>query len=182
MTIITLETVVGWLRNRGDGLYGGEAVSQLEHALQCATLAQASGATPELVIAASLHDIGHLSDKDDDRGHPHELIAAQLLSGLFPPAVVEPIRLHVSAKRYLCAIDPLYWSGLSEISKRSLEWQGGPFSPEGAASFIAQPYAQDAVALRGWDDLAKTPGAFTLSLDHLIPIMWSLATDVPETA
>lgn len=177
MTAWTLETISGWLRERGSGPYGGEAVTQQAHALQCATRALADGAGQALITAAFLHDIGHLSDSADDRRHPHERIAARMLESLFPPAVTEPIRMHVDAKRYLCAAEPLYWCGLSEASRRSLEWQGGPFSADEAAAFIATPFAEDAVRLRRWDDAAKVPGAPTYSLDHFLTIMSSQSTE-----
>lgn len=182
MSTIATDTIVHWLRHRADGLYGGEAVTQQAHALQCATRALADGAKPELITAALLHDIGHLADAADDRRQPHEQLAARMLAGLFPPSVTEPIRLHVDAKRYLCAADPLYWSGLSEASRHSLEWQGGPFTPDEAAGFIAEPYAMDAVRLRQWDDAAKIPGAPTYSLDHFLTIMCSVSIDIPESA
>jgi phosphonate degradation associated HDIG domain protein len=172
---MTLETIVGWLRHRADGKYGGEAVSQLEHALQCATLAHADGASARLVTAALLHDIGHLSDHEsNDIDYPHGELAAHLLKNLFGLAVTEPIRLHVDAKRYLCVVDPFYWSGLSDVSKRSLEWQGGAYNAPEAAAFILQQYADDAVRLRRWDDAAKVAGAATPDLDHFVKIMQSV--------
>ncbi len=169
--IATLDTVLGWLRHRANGFYGGEAVTQLEHALQCASLAQAAGAAPALVAAALLHDIGHLADNGGDEKCPHGTLAARLLGGLFGPDVTEPIRLHIDAKRYLCATDPSYWSGLSAASKRSLEWQGGLFLRDDAAAFIAQPYSGDALRLRRWDDAAKVLGAPTQALEAFIPVM-----------
>ncbi|MES2536446.1 MAG: HD domain-containing protein [Pseudomonadota bacterium] len=171
---VTLETVVQWLRHRADGMYGGEAVTQLQHALQCATLAQAEGASVALVTAALLHDAGHLAINSDDVSHPHAEMAAHLLGDLFHPHVTEPIRLHVDAKRYLCAVDPLYGAGLSRASRRSLEWQGGAFSPAEAEVFIASAFAGDAVRLRRWDDAAKVPGAVTADLDHFIKLMQPL--------
>ena len=92
------------------------------------------------------------------------------LKRLFGPAVLTPIRLHVDAKRYLCATDAGYWASLSEDSKRSLELQGGTYSAADAAEFIAQPYAQDAVKLRRWDDLAKVAGRTTPDLAHFLEI------------
>lgn len=181
MSALTLDVIADWLRHRGGGMYGGEAVSQLEHALQCAALAQAEGAGSELVTAALLHDLGHLAEDVDDIMQPHERLGARLLREVFPPAVIEPIRLHVAAKRYLCAIDPLYWCALSDMSKRSLEWQGGAFSPSEAVEFIAQPYAEDAVRLRHWDDAAKVVGADTPPLDHFIAIMWSVSLNTQES-
>jgi phosphonate degradation associated HDIG domain protein len=172
--MVTLENVIDWLRHRAGGLYGGEPVTQLEHALQCAALAQGEGANGELTVAALLHDIYHLADGTNDEEQPHDRKGAQMLSALFGPAVTEPVRLHVEAKRYLCAVDPQYWAGLSDMSKRSLMWQGGPFSAEQAAAFIWQPYAKEAVRLRRWDDSAKVIGKPTPSLDEFIPIMGSL--------
>lgn len=178
--MITPGTVIDWLRHRANGLYGGEAVTQLEHALQCAALAQGEAAGGELVTAALLHDIYHLAESADDTVLPHDRMGAQMLSSLFTPAVTEPIRLHVNAKRYLCAVEPQYWSWLSEASKQSLMWQGGPFSADQAQAFIGQPYAKDAVRLRRWDDAAKIVGKETPLLDDFIPIMRSLALDIPE--
>lgn len=149
---------------RGNDRYG-ESVTQQAHALQCAALAEAEGAPASLVTAALLHDIGHMLHGDpkgaaarnmDDR---HERIGAGWLARAFPPSVAEPVRLHVDAKRYLCAVDPAYHDGLSAASAHSLALQGGPFAADAAARFIAQPFAEEAVRLRLWDDLAKVPGA-----------------------
>lgn len=169
--ILNIDTIVDWLENRGGGMYGGEAITQREHALQCATLAQKSCASPALVTAALLHDLGHLADTENDRRHPHGEIAATLLSGLFPRSVTEPVRLHVDAKRYLCAADPLYWHGLSPASKQSLEWQGGPFLSAAAAAFIAQPFSADAIQLRKWDDEAKVIGVVTPTVADFVAVM-----------
>lgn len=160
----------------GAAQYGGEAVTQLQHALQCAHLAELSGAGPELITAALLHDLGHLlstktevqSQTEDD---VHQYIAIPFLRGVFPDAVIEPIRLHVDAKRYLCMADAGYWAALSPTSQRSLELQGGPFSPEQAAAFIERPYATDAVALRRWDDQAKNPAATPPTWVHYAALM-----------
>jgi phosphonate degradation associated HDIG domain protein len=168
----TWQTLIDILRDRGHAQYDSEAVSQLAHALQCATLAEQHGSSPALISACLLHDIGHLlhglGDDTTLRGidDRHEYRAIPALRNLFPPAVTEPIRMHVAAKRYLCAVDEAYWQGLSTASKRSLELQGGIFTPEAAAMFIAKPYAQDAVRLRQWDDRAKAPEARTPALDH----------------
>jgi phosphonate degradation associated HDIG domain protein len=170
-TVIELDTVLDWLRHRANGLYGGEAVTQLEHALQCAALAQAAGAAPALVTAALLHDIGHLADSGGDEKSPHGKLAARLLGGLFGRNVTEPIRLHVDAKRYLCATDPSYWASLSDASKRSMEWQGGLFSRDAAETFIELPYANDAIRLRRWDDAAKVLGAPAPALETFVPVM-----------
>ena len=173
--MLNIETIIDWLSRRAGGLYGGEPVTQLEHALQCASRAQADGATPSLVTAALLHDLGHLSDTPDDARHPHEELAASQLQPLFGAAVTEPIRLHVAAKRYLCVSDPAYWTNLSPMSKQSLEWQGGAYTVAQAASFIIQPHASDAVRLRQWDDASKIPGQSTGSLPHFVAIMLGVA-------
>ncbi|MEN3290806.1 MAG: hypothetical protein V7642_59 [Burkholderiales bacterium] len=177
--MVSLDKIVDWLRHRAGGLYGGEPVTQLEHALQCASLAQGEGAGVELIVAALLHDIYHLADGTNDEEQPHDKMGAQMLAGLFGPGITEPIRLHVEAKRYLCSVDPHYWAGLSEMSKRSLMWQGGPFSAEQAAAFIRQPYAGDAVRLRRWDDSAKVIGKPTPALDEFVSIMGSLVIAEP---
>jgi len=156
----------------GGNEYGGERVHQLEHALQCAALAEAEGAEPTLVTAALLHDIGHLlhdlGDSPAARGidDRHELRGREWLGRWFGEAVTEPVRLHVNAKRYLTATDPGYFATLSASSVRSLELQGGAFSPELAAGFIGLPYAPEAVRLRRWDEAAKLPGKSTPDLAH----------------
>src|SRR5512139_978051 len=152
---------------KGDRMYAGEPVTQLQHALQSAELAERAGASDELVLAAFLHDLGHLINDQGDtptlRGvdDRHEYVALPFLRDLYGDAVLQPIRLHVDAKRYLCArgdggvSGAEYWAALSADSKRSLELQGGIFSAAEADRFIAQPHAADAVRVRLWDDLAK---------------------------
>ncbi len=175
MTI--LDQIMSLLEKAGAERYGGENVSQLEHALQCAMHAERMGSTPELITAALLHDIGHLVDEGDEGlaekgvdAH-HEILAADWLSRHFPEAVVAPVRLHVDAKRYLCRAEQSYWAGLSQGSKTSLEVQGGIYSDVEAAAFIAQPYAEDAVKLRRWDDAAKSPRLKTPDLPHYRPVV-----------
>jgi len=172
----TLETLDRLFAERGNDRYG-ESVTQQAHALQCAALAEAEGAPASLVTAALLHDIGHMLHGDpkgaaarnmDDR---HERIGAGWLARAFPPAVVEPVRLHVDAKRYLCAVDPGYHDGLSAASAHSLALQGGPFARDAAARFIAQPFAEEAVRLRLWDDQAKVPDAQIPGWEHFRAIM-----------
>ena len=159
------------LARKGGAMYGGEAVTQLQHALQCATIARQADVSPAMVAAALLHDYGHLINDDDaaaaaaGRDQFHEDIAADYLAAYFPAAVTEPIRMHVPAKRYLCAVDKTYYEGLSPASKQSLAVQGGIFDDVEAAQFIAQPYAEDAVMLRHWDDLAKDPEMATAELE-----------------
>ena len=161
--------------------YSGEPVSQLEHALQSAALAEHDGAASELVAAALLHDLGHLLNRHGDtpteRGIDdlHQYFALPFLRANFSDAVLEPIKLHVDAKRCLCAIDPAYFGKLSADSVRSLELQGGVFSAEEASEFLARPYAQDALRLRRWDDQAKAAGAITPSLDHYLSVVEQVA-------
>ena len=139
---------------RAHGRYGLENISQAQHALQSAMLAEARGEAPALVLAALLHDVGHMIHKlgvnpagegIDDR---HEIIGAKWLAKRLPVGVSEPVRLHVEAKRYLCAIDPTYFDRLAPDSVLSLKLQGGPMNAEEAAAFIAKPFAEDAVRLR----------------------------------
>lgn len=168
------ETIRRLFEKRGSQEYAGEAVSQLAHALQAAQLAEDEGAPPDLVLAALLHDVGHLFD-DDPAGlveagedTAHERKGAAWLSAVFGPAVTTPIRLHVAAKRYLCAVKADYEARLSPASRRSLALQGGAMTPEEAKAWIAQPHAEAAVRLRGWDDAAKIPDAQTRPLSHFL--------------
>ena len=167
-----VDQLIELLRTTGSRQYGGERVSQCEHALQCAFLAASEGTTAALVVAALLHDIGHLLDEEGE--HPaltgiddqHEEVGSNHLLPAFGPAVAEPVRLHVPAKRYLCATDPGYLGRLSPGSVRSLALQGGPFIPAEATQFQALPFAADAIRIRRWDEAAKVPGLETPELEH----------------
>jgi phosphonate degradation associated HDIG domain protein len=175
--------IIDLYTNRAHQQYGRETVSQLEHALQCAQLAEHAGETNATVVAALLHDMGHLisdekvgqANDHQQRDDLHQYIALPILRGVLPPAVLEPIRLHVDAKRYLCATEPAYWDTLSLASKHSLELQGGPFQNEELATFLAQPFAQEAVRLRRYDDLAKVPHKETPSLGYFAAKLAALA-------
>ncbi|MGF1515298.1 MAG: phosphonate degradation HD-domain oxygenase [Elainellaceae cyanobacterium] len=173
----TINILMTTLRDRGGAQYGNEAVTYLQHALQCANLAQQNGEPDSLVAACLLHDIGHMmhglgedaaQQGIDDR---HEYLAQRYLTPLFGSDVTEPVRLHVEAKRYLCAINKRYWDSLSAASKTSLELQGGTFSKSAAKRFIYQRYAPDAVKLRLWDDQAKVSDHNTPDLDHFLPVL-----------
>lgn len=172
--MLSLDDIKTLFERRGDEMYAGEPVTQAEHALQTAALAEAAGADDELVTACLLHDLGHLlqdlGETPTLRGvdDVHQYAALPFLRGLFPERVLGGIRLHVDAKRYLCATRAPYHDSLSEDSKRSLTLQGGVFSVAQAEAFIAQPGAPDAVKLRLWDDLAKTAGAETPPLAHFL--------------
>lgn len=157
-----VEAILELFAARGAEAYLGEPVSQQEHALQAAYLAVRDGAPGPLIAAALLHDIGHLLDLDEsaaERGidQRHEEQAARWLSAHFDPEVTEPIRLHVAAKRYLCAMEPAYLASLSPASVRSLELQGGPLTSPEIVRFEALPHHLDAVRVRRWDDQAKVP-------------------------
>jgi phosphonate degradation associated HDIG domain protein len=181
---LTLNEINRLLMERGHRQYGMEAISQLEHALQCAHLAEHAGETPETVAACLLHDLGHLlaAERDGLQEHNtteddlHQFIALPFLRALFSEAVLEPIRLHVDAKRYLCLIDPGYWVELSPASKHSLELQGGVFSEAEAERFIAQSFAAEAVRLRRYDDLAKVKGKEVPSLTHYTELLSQVST------
>lgn len=174
------DTVVRLFATRGHAEYHGESVTQAEHALQAAHLAEREGAGDALVAAALLHDIGHLlhghGEDAADRGldDRHEHLGGAWLARWFGPAVAEPVRLHVAAKRYLCATDPVYAARLSPASRLSLELQGGPFTPAEAAAFAAHTHHAAAVRLRHWDDEAKVPGLEVPPLGHYQPLLQAL--------
>jgi phosphonate degradation associated HDIG domain protein len=180
---LTVEEIVGLFSTRGQTQYGREAVNQLEHALQCAQLAEQAGESQETVVAALLHDLGHLLaaeraaqiDVAQEGDDLHQYIALPFLRGLFPEAVLAPVRMHVAAKRYLCAVEPGYWDTLSPASKHSLALQGGPFSEVEAQAFAAAPYAAEAVRLRRYDDQAKVPGLPVPDIAHYAPMLAAVA-------
>ena len=180
---LSVDQIISLLETRGQAMYGGESVSQLAHALQCAHLAELAGESPETVAAALLHDLGHLIARDedalaDDIDHLddlHQYAALPFLRPVFSEAVLAPIRLHVDAKRYLCAIEPGYWERLSSESKRSLELQGGVFTSVEMEAFEQQPHAHEAARLRRYDDLAKTPGRATPDLAHYRALLQAVA-------
>src|SRR5262245_58865959 len=176
--MISVPDIVELYERKGAALYGGERVTQLEHALQCAGLAQREGAGDELVAAAFLHDFGHLLAENNEI---HQYLPLPFLRPAFGNAVLEPIRLHVDAKRYLCFADEGYWASLSNESKRSLTFQGGPFDALQAAAFLRRPFAAEAARLRIWDDLAKVPGAPAPTLADLAKLL-AQVTDCHKTA
>lgn len=158
----------------GGSMYGGEAVTQQEHALQAAWLAEQQHSSDALVTAALLHDVGHLlhdlPDDAPDRGidDQHEDLAAEWLQRHFPPEVVEPVRLHVESKRYLCATEPGYWEALSEPSRQSLELQGGVMNETECEQFRQGEHFEAALQLRRWDDEAKVAGLKTPAVAHFL--------------
>jgi gamma-butyrobetaine dioxygenase len=177
MTMNPIDVVLDLLARQGNAAYLGEPVSQVEHALQAGWLAEQVGVPPSLIAAALLHDIGHLLDPRAADPHTtstdleHEELGARWLEEWFGPAVSVPVRLHVPAKRYLCAVEPGYLENLSSASTASLRLQGGPFTPEEVRTFESDPLARAAVALRRWDDQAKVPSQDTPGLEHFRPIL-----------
>ncbi|HEV2638471.1 MAG TPA: HD domain-containing protein [Actinocrinis sp.] len=164
----------------GGAEYLGEAVTQGQHMVQAAALAEADGAPPALVAAALLHDIGHFTGAvhgrelmaGTDNHHSHQ--GADWLGRWFGPAVTEPVRLHVAAKRYLCAVEPGYFDRLSEASVHTLAVQGGPMTAAEAAEFETLAYAGESVRLRRWDEAAKDPDRGDPGFDHYRPLLMEL--------
>ncbi len=177
--IDAVEHILHLYATRGDEHYG-EHVSQREHAEQCAYHAAIDGADDSLIIAALLHDIGHLLHKfgEDaaDRGIDtrHERIGAGYLARYFPPSVTEPIALHVSAKRYMATTQPGYVDGLSEASMQSFILQGGVMTPEEVSTFLADPGHTAAIRLRGYDELGKVVGADMPTFASYAPMIKAL--------
>jgi phosphonate degradation associated HDIG domain protein len=167
--------------DRGGDAYG-ENVSQLDHALQCAWLAQEEGADDHLIAAALLHDYGHLFEGRGEaaerhgRDAQHEVHGARALRRWFGAEVTGPIALHVLAKRYLCAAEPSYEAALSPASVLSLNLQGGPLTPAQCRRFERSRFAVDAIRLRRWDDGGKTPGRVAPGLDQYWLILARIAT------
>jgi phosphonate degradation associated HDIG domain protein len=174
---LNLDDIRGLFERHGGMAYSGEPVTQLEHALQSGALAQEAGASDALVAAAFLHDLGHLlnvqGETPSERGidDRHQYFALPFLRPVLPDSVLEPIRLHVDAKRYLCAVHRGYAAKLSADSVRSLVLQGGIFDEAHARAFIEKPFADDAVKLRRWDDAAKEAGKRTPDLTHFLDVV-----------
>jgi phosphonate degradation associated HDIG domain protein len=185
MTAPTRDTIVPFiadiLTRRGADSYLGEDVSMQEHMLQGAHLAEQEGAADELVAAALLHDIGHYTSEfgEDyiERGVDdfHEEAGARVLAGFFPATVVECVRLHVAAKRYLCATDPAYFARLSPPSVQTLALQGGPMDAGEAAAFERNPHFRDAIRVRLWDEAGKVRGMTTPPFAHYVPLLERVA-------
>lgn len=182
-----VDEVLLLFRERGHSQYGEEAVSQLDHALQTAALAVDDGADSALISAALLHDIGHLlhdlPDDAPDHGidDRHEISGGNWLDSRFGDNVTEPVRLHVPAKRYLCAVDAKYHEELSPPSVLSLKLQGGPMSAEEVAEFEKNPHLDRAVRLRRWDDEAKIPDHPTPSLEFFGTHLLAALNEAPES-
>ncbi len=179
----SVDEIVQLFQTRGESQYGGECVTQLEHALQAAALAENEQAADGLIAAALLHDIGHLlHDLPDDAPDSgiddrHENAGYYFVRSLFSEEVTEPVRLHVPAKRDSCATEAGYREALSASSLVSLNLQGGPMTPEEVAGFRENPFAEAAVRLRRWDDAAKIPQHPTPPLEHFASYLRRLARE-----
>ncbi len=163
------------LEGRAEGRYGLSFINQQQHALQAAWLAEKDGLGDAMIAASLLHDIGHLvhnlGDNPAEHGvdDKHEELGQVWLQSWFGPEVTEPVRLHVAAKRYLCATEADYFAKLSPDSVLSLSLQGGPMSADEVAAFRALPQAEDAVRLRRFDEGAKVTGLATPPVQHFLP-------------
>lgn len=172
-----VEFIADIFERRGAESYLGEPVTMSEHMLQGAVLAEKEGAPEELVAAALLHDIGHYTSEfgpyspEDTQDNYHEESGAKVLAPFFPPVIAECVRLHVPAKRYLCATDKGYHDRLSEASKHTLSLQGGPMTAEEVKAFESNPYYREAVRVRIWDDEGKQPGMVTPAFRHYVPLL-----------
>ena len=183
-----LDTLAELFAEQGSAEYFGEDVTQAQHMLQAGALAEDADAAPALVAASLLHDLGHFHGETTghdlmagtDNRHSHT--GADWLAQWFGPAVTEPVRLHVAAKRYLCAVEPDHLARLSPASVHTLAVQGGPMTPAQAADFAAHPYAADAVRLRRWDDAAKDPDARTPGFGHFRPLLAALLAEAAAGA
>lgn len=182
MTVGILDEIGRLFRDEGAAEYFGEPVTQAEHMCQAAFLAEKAGAPDHLVAAALLHDVGHfqgaLSGADLMRGvdNNHGETGAAWLSQWFAEEVTEPVRLHIAAKRYLCAVEPDYFARLSPASVYTLSVQGGPMSPSEADDFTRSRYAGDAIAIRRWDDEAKDQEVVVPGFDAYLDLLTRLVT------
>jgi phosphonate degradation associated HDIG domain protein len=173
--VSVINMILAAFDKRGSDKYGEEAVTQLQHAVQCGHLAIKAGADDRLIAAALLHDVGHILDDgpmpDDchtNLDDKHEQKGYQFLQQYFGPAVADPVRLHVLAKRYLCTADPGYKKQLSPTSLKSFLDQGGTMSESEMAEFESEPYYHQAMRLRHWDDTAKDPSGVNPPLTDFI--------------
>ena len=178
---LSADTVVAFLADifarRGGEEYLGEQVTMAEHMLQGAHLAEQQGADEPTVAAALLHDIGHFTSEfgtfamDDTVDRHHEDAGAAVLGPFFPAGVIEAIRGHVAAKRYLCATDPAYFAELSAASVHSLALQGGPMSPAEVEAFARTPNLATILRVRRLDDAGKIAGMATPGFEHYAPLL-----------
>ena len=157
----TANEIIVLFERKGGANYAGEAVTQLEHACQAAQLAEKDGNDDEVILAAFLHDLGHLLDEDEEEmdGYGvmnHEAVGASWLKERgFSEKLITLVNAHVEAKRYLCAVNKRYYDNLSHASKMTLQFQGGPMGEEEVASFEKNPLKNLIIKMRTWDEEAK---------------------------
>lgn len=169
--------LAGIFERRGAEEYLGEPVTMAEHMLQGAWFAEQEGASDELIAAALLHDVGHFTSEfgayapDDTEDKHHDDAGAEVLGPFFPPVVTECVRLHVAAKRYLCATDPNYDARLSPASRHTLSLQGGPMNAAEIAQFRSSPFYKEAVRVRLWDEAGKVAGLKTRAFGDYAPLL-----------
>lgn len=170
------QLLIDLFRGRGQGHYD-EFVTQYQHAIQAAHFA-ADTQNPQLIVAALLHDIGHLFEEDASREEDliHEEVGADFLAEFYPPSVTEPIRLHVPAKRFLCTTQPAYFQELSPASQTSFVLQGGMMNEAEVKAFQQHPYFESALQLRSWDDLAKDTSAQVPDIETYADLLQEVLT------
>jgi len=191
-TEITRDTIVPTIermfKERSEDEYAGEAVTVAQHMLQGGHLAAEAGADDALVAAALLHDIGHFTsafgmyDPSDTEDKHHDEAGGDFLEPFFPPVVTACVRLHVAAKRYLCATNPDYFDKLSDASVHTLELQGGPMSPDEVAAFETNPWHREAVRVRLWDEAGKDPEMVVPGIAHYGPLLERVVNATATTA
>ena len=173
----SVDEVFDVLASGGGTAYFGEPVSVLEHSLQAAAIVAKGGGSDTLVAAALLHDLGHLlhtqGENAAERGLDtrHEELGVEALAGHLPESVLDPIRMHVAAKRYLCFAERQYLDGLSPASRESLALQGGPMTMAEAENWLTTPHAHEALQLRRADDAAKIAGLQVPGLESYRPLV-----------
>lgn len=176
---LNAQTIVPFLADifhrRGHEEYLGEPVTMAEHMLQGAYFAKRQKECDEIIVATLLHDIGHFTSEfgmfsmNDTTDRWHEDAGAAILAPFFPVLITDCVRYHVSAKRYLCAIDSIYFEQLSAASKHSLQLQGGPMNAAQVAEFERNPNLDSIVKVRRFDDQGKVPNMKTPAFDHYQP-------------
>ena len=141
-------------------LYIGEKITITEHMIQTAMLAEKNNCSSSLICSSLLHDYGHfiLENPDDlvnkEKDGKHEDVGYKFLKKYFVKDVVEPIKYHVKAKRYL-ARDKKYYQILSKASKISLKLQGGIMDEKEANEFKNNEFFENSIKLRKFDEGAK---------------------------
>lgn len=173
-----VDEIMGLLGGPSGQLFYGEGVTQLAHALQCAKFAADVTTDEETILAALLHDIGHICDPTaepmaaDIGMVDHEGIGARfLLARGFSPKVAELVSAHVAAKRYLVATNATYAAQLSAASTATLKHQGGPMSPAEVRAFESDPLFKEKLRMRSWDEMGKEPAMVTPSLESYRPLL-----------